>query len=111
MHYLLLLSLFTSGPTALSPVTALAYSTDGKTLAAGMNRSVALIDLKSGDVTRRIEAPGPVTAIVFSTDNKSLITATGKPASSGEVHVIDLQKNGPPRVIRAHNDLIYGLSI
>src|SRR5262245_21156477 len=110
MNCLLLLSILASGPMAPPPVTALAYSHDGKSLAAGMNRSVALIDLKSGDVTKRFEAPGQVTSAAFVSD-KQLIIATGHPGQSGELHIHDLKSNNPPRIIRAHNDLIYGLSV
>lgn len=97
-------------PPKQPPVTALAYSNDGKTLAAGMNRSVVLFELKSGEVTKRIETPGQVTAAAFVSD-KQLIIATGHPGQSGELHVHDLKSNNPPRIIRAHHDLIYGLSI
>ncbi|HJT76964.1 MAG TPA: c-type cytochrome domain-containing protein [Gemmataceae bacterium] len=97
-------------------VTALAYRPDGKILAAGMHREVALIDVATGDVVGKL--PGQlakVTALAFSGDGKRLAVASGSPASTGEVRLYALDAAGvPPQkaglVIPAHQDLIYDVA-
>src|SRR5262245_21222817 len=45
-------------------VAALAYHPDGKTLAAGGNKEVTLIDVASGEILGKVPSqPGPVTAL------------------------------------------------
>src|SRR5712692_8769479 len=49
---------------AAPPVTALAYDPDGKTLAAGGYKEVALVDPHKGEITRRLTGlPAEVTAL------------------------------------------------
>lgn len=112
MNSLLFTAVLSLMPVAPPPsITAAAYSPDGKTLVAGMTRSVVLIDVKSGEVTKRVDTPGPVTAVAFANDIQSLVIATGQPGSSGEIHIHELKASNAPRIIKAHKDLVYGLSL
>ena len=58
------------------PLTTVAISPDGKTIAtAGMRTPVTLIDVGSGEVKSRILGPGlPIWALAFSHDSRELYT-------------------------------------
>ena len=58
------------------PLTAVAVSRDGKTIAvAGMRTPATLIDVEKRAVARRILGPGlPIWALAFSTDSRELFT-------------------------------------
>ncbi len=86
------------------PLTAVAVSPDGRTIAvAGMRTPVALIDVAARSVARRILGPGlPIWALAFSTDSRELLTggadralrrwtvATGEPAGEALSPAADL---------------------
>lgn len=79
----------TLGPTVA--VTALAFSPDGKTLAAGGYREVLLWDLAGAKLAKRIAAGGQVGAVAFLKDGKTLVVGEGTPGSSGAVRFLDVQ--------------------
>jgi WD40 repeat protein len=79
----------TVGP--IVPVTALAFSPDGKTLAAGGYQEVLLWDLAGAKLAQRIAAGGQVGAVVFLKDGKTLVVGEGTPGASGAVRLVDLQ--------------------
>ena len=81
--------MLTVGPTV--PVTALAFSPDGKTLAAGGYQEVLLWDLAGAKLAQRIAAGGQVGAVVFLKDGKTLAVGEGTPGTSGAVRFLDLQ--------------------
>jgi WD40 repeat protein len=92
---------------ASDPVTALAFSADGKTLAAGIGRSVVLFDPGSGKPTATLaDLPGPVTAIRMTPDGKTLIAAGGRPGLFGSVTVWDLAARKMRFDLRGHEDSI-----
>jgi WD40 repeat protein len=79
--------------TAL-PLSAVAFSPDGKTLAVGGYREVLLWDLAAGKPAKRIGAGQigtMVQAVLFTKDGKSLAEAEGTPYAAGAVKVFDLQ--------------------
>ena len=78
----------TAGPTV--PVTALAFSPDGKSLAAGGYREVLLWDLARAKLAKRIAADGQVGAVAFLKDGKTLVVGEGTPCTSGDVRFLDL---------------------
>src|SRR5579871_4082725 len=94
-----------------APVTALAYSPDGKLLAAGVHRDVILLDIAGAVVDRLPNQSGPVTAVAFTPDGKTLAVATGAPGKPGEVRLYPVPGDAPARTIAGHRDSIYGLAV
>ncbi|MGA2617534.1 MAG: WD40 repeat domain-containing protein [Thermoguttaceae bacterium] len=75
------------------PLSAVAFSLDGKTLAVGGYREVLLWDLVAGKLGARIGAGQigtMVRAVLFTKDGKRLITAEGTPYAAGGVKIFDL---------------------
>lgn len=78
------------GPAA--PVTALAFSPDGKQLAVGGYKEVLLWDLVAGKLARRIGAGqlnGRIGAVAFLDKGKQLAVGEGEPGKPGAVKVFD----------------------
>ena len=104
---LLFVSLAQAGLLAAPPVSAVAYSHDGKLLAAGTKGFVYLIDPATGIIAG--EYPGQterVTAVAYSKDGL-LAVASGVPGKSGVIRIYD--KTAKPSEIAAHADAIYAL--
>jgi WD40 repeat protein len=99
-----------------APVTALAYSPDGKLLAAGGHREAILIDAGSGAVVARLRGQTmKVTALAFSRDGRWLAVASGDVGTAGELRLYAADKGGhfpeqPAKTIAAHQDLIHDLA-
>ena len=95
------------------PVTAIAYHPDGKFLAAGTYKEVALIDPAKGDVLGKLSGQSHrVTALAFSKNGDRLAAASGEPAKSGQIRLYEF-KNGEAKLLTtkldAHADAIYSL--
>ena len=74
-----------------TPVTAVAFSPDGKLLATPGRKQLLLWDAATGKLTRKIgPLPGTVRAIAFAPDGKSLALALGVPGRSGTLSLIEL---------------------
>lgn len=94
---------------AAPPVSAVAYSHDGKLLAAGTRGVVHLIEPGTGTIAK--EYPGQterVTALAFSKDGL-LAVASGVPGKSGVVRIYNALDDKPTAEIAAHADAIYAL--
>ena len=79
-----------------APVTALAYHTSGKFLAAGMYGEVIVLDSSNGSVITKLDGQtARVTALAFSRDGKRLAVASGEPGKSGVVKLYDVAEAGP----------------
>jgi len=92
------------------PVSAVAYASDGKLLAAGTRGLVHLIDPTTGSVVAELDGQTQrVTAIAFG---KSLLAvASGEPGKSGIIRLYPAKEASKPIAeIAAHGDAIYALA-
>jgi len=91
-------------------VRGLAYSPDGKFLAAGaMNEkgSVNLIDLASGGVRTLPSENCVVEALAFSSDGRKLIVGNWK----GSIQVFDLPSGELSATLKGHSSVVCGLTL
>ncbi|MFL5244097.1 MAG: WD40 repeat domain-containing protein [Gemmataceae bacterium] len=99
-----------------SPVNAIAYRPDGKTVAAGGYGEVLIFDSASGDLAGKVTGQtGHVNALTYSHDGTHLAVAGGEPAKSGEVRLYAVPPNGLPspqaeKLLSGHKDVIFGLA-
>jgi WD40 repeat protein len=94
-----------------APVTAIAFSPEGKTLAVGGYRVVRLIDPTTGAVTRALTSPtDQVQALAWSSDGKWLAAAGGIPGSAGEVVIFDMTTGKPARALAGHTEVVYAVA-
>ena len=97
-------------------VWSVAFSPDGKTLAACNGRSLRLWDPTTGEPRSTLDVPHAVRVLAFSPDGKLLLSAgkesagaNGKPAQ-GVTTVWDLSTLRPKATIKGHGELILGAS-
>jgi WD40 repeat protein len=113
MRQLLSLSLALLATVAVAappPVTAVAYSPDGKRLIAGTRGVAHLIDSSNGEVVA--DLPGQtqrVTAVAVSSE--TIAVASGEPGKSGVVRLYSAKDVSKPTAeIPAHKDAVYALA-
>ena len=89
------------------PITALAFSPDGKMLAASGYHEVTLWDAETGALRGRLKnLPQRTLGLAWSPDGKRLATAGGTPGAGGEVRLIDPAGEAEPRVLDRTSDLM-----
>jgi WD40 repeat protein len=95
-----------------SPIGAVAFSLDGKTLALARGTEVFLFDPSNGSVVRTLEPhSGRVTALRFSRKGDVVATASGVPGQFGEVRLYDPATGTLIRTLSGYKDAIYGLDV
>ncbi len=96
---------------AAAPVTTLAYSPDGKTLAVGGFRVVRLVDSATGEVRQTIGGcADQVQCVAWSSDGKCLAASGGIPAQAGEVVIFDTSTWKPLRSLVGHAEVVYAVA-
>ena len=91
------------------PISTLAFSPDGKTLAVGGHREVVLWDLTGATLSKRIamgESAGVVRALIFSKDGQSLVVGGGTPGRSGTVAIVDLKTGKTTAIFDGPKDVV-----
>lgn len=95
---------------AVSPVTAVEYSSDGRLLAIARFAGVELKDVRSGKAVRHFPAAdGKVNAVHFSADGKLLVTASGITGLKGVATIWDVASGKEVRRIGedSHRDILF----
>jgi WD40 repeat protein/serine/threonine protein kinase len=91
-------------------VRGLAYSPDGKHLAAGTmnaNGSLKLIDVDSGDVRTLPAEDCIVETLAFSSDSAKLFAGNWK----GSIHVFDLPSGELAAILKGHSSVVTAISL
>ncbi len=92
-------------------VSCLAFSPDGKALAAAGYREVRVLDPGSLKLKDALSGPTDmVRAVAFSPDGKILAAAGGGAARYGEIVLWDSTSLRQLHTLRGHNDYIYSLA-
>jgi len=96
----------------VSPVVSLAFSPDGKLLAAGGYKEVRLIESLTGKAVVTLSGHSDyVRSIAFSPDGKWLAAGGGPCQVSGEIKIWDIQSHKLLRTMTGHRDCIYSLAV
>ena len=96
----------------VSPVVSLAYSRDGKLLAAGGYKEVRLLDASTGKPLATLSGHADyVRSLAFSPDGKWLAAAGGSCQVSGEIRLWDLESRKVLRTMTGHSDCIYSVAV
>ena len=91
-----------------APVTALAFSPDGKLLAVGGYRGVRLLEAGTGEAVRTLTGcADQVQAVAWSQNGKFLAAAGGTPGQAGEVVLFDTQTWKPLHTLLGHTEVVY----
>jgi WD40 repeat protein len=101
----------TLGPTA--PVSAVAFSPDGKTLAAAGYQEVLIWDLENATLSKRIgtgQMGSTIGALAFLKDGQ-LAVGEGTPYESGAVKVFDVETGKQTHSFEEPGEVVYSLAV
>ena len=93
------------------PVTALAFSRDGKQLFAGGYNELTVWNPDDGSLIRRIKQQGQRTySIALSPDGRTLATGSGTPGRLGEIRLFDAESGKLLTVLGRATDVVLGVA-
>lgn len=94
-------------------VQSLAWTPDGKVLAAGGFRQIVFWDAATRQQTGRVAEKfvGQITALAITPDGHTLFAADGEAGAAGFIHRIDLDKKAVTATWKAHDDTLYALKL
>ncbi len=96
----------------LSPIWALEFSPNGKTIAVGKYQWVELWELDTQRMTRAYEPhAGRVKCIKFTPDGKMLYAGGGREAQSGEIRLWDVEDEELIKSYEIHADTIESIAL
>jgi WD40 repeat protein len=96
------------------PVSALAFSRDGKLLYVSGYREVLVWDLVEGSLVQRIGAgrlSGTARVLALSDDDKLLVVGEGVPGQAGAIVLVDLQTEKPAASLTGPRDVVQCLAV
>lgn len=93
--------------SAASPVTALAFSTDGALLVSGAYKQVNVWDARTGKLSRSEgQLAGNARAIAFRPGSHTIAVATGVPGRSGAVALVDLDADTTVEMAHSKDEML-----
>jgi WD40 repeat protein len=95
----------------LAPVTAVAFSPDGKFLAAGSYRQVTIWDLASVQPVKTLSnVLGTVNDVRFSPDSRLLAVAGGQPSAKGDLRLYSVADWKLLATLGGHEDVVFSVA-
>lgn len=95
----------------LAPIAAVAFSPDGKRLAAGSYGQVAVWDLAKGEPVKLLtNVLGAVNDLKFSPDGTLLAVAGGQPSAKGDLRLYKTADWSLVAVLRGHDDVVFSVA-
>ena len=94
-------------PTVMPPITALAFSHDGKYVVACSQAGVHVYDFPALNLQRMIEVDARnIHALAFSPDGDRLAVGGGNPATEGTIEIFSWPDGKSLRMLREHRDTV-----
>ncbi|MYA69394.1 hypothetical protein F4009_13480 [Candidatus Poribacteria bacterium] len=94
-------------PTVMPPITALAFSHDGKYVVACSQAGLHIYDFPTLNLQRTIEVSARnIHALAFSPDGDRLAVGGGDPATQGIIEIFSWPEGRSIRSLRAHRDSV-----
>ncbi len=97
---------------SFEPITAIAVSQTGDSIAVGKFKSIEIRDAAGNQTLKTIDGlPGKVTSVAFLRNDQYLIAGTGIGGLFGEAILIRLSDGEIERRFRGHNDMVYSVAL